>query len=643
MRFTPQFLDDIRARLPVSQVVGKRVKLRRQGREFIGLSPFNQEKSPSFTVNDQKGFYHCFSSGKHGDIFSFVMETEGLSFAEAVERLAGEAGVTLPAPDPAWREREEKRAGLHDVMEMAAAWFQAQLHGQPGLETRAYLQRRGVSGQMVAQFRIGYAPSSKSALKEHLTARGVAVDDMIRAGLLIAGDDIPTPYDRFRDRLMFPIMDLKNRVIAFGGRALSADAKAKYMNSPETPLFHKGDVLFNAYAARVSATDRGVVYVTEGYMDVVAMTAGGFANTVAPLGTALTENQLHLLWRMADEPVLCFDGDNAGLKAAFRAVDTALPLLVPGKSLRFALLPEGRDPDDILRDSGSAALADALSGPRALADMLWAREAETAALDTPERRAAFEARIGAAIRSIKDDTVRRYYGQDMRARINAMLGAQQPQRRERADGSNWRDRAGGGNWRDSRGRGGWRVSDGRAQVQQASERLIRQVRARALPRREALLLMTAINHPGLIADRVEELAAFDFTAPELGAVAARLIDMAMEGTGGDAAGVRAALKGAGQGDLLNRLDSVAADAGDWFVRPDADEADALIGFDHILALHHRQVTLHKELKAAEDSFRADPSETNWERIVELRNALAGTSGSEVEVEGFGLASRHVRR
>ncbi|MGE0231562.1 MAG: DNA primase [Flavobacteriaceae bacterium] len=635
MRFTPQFLDEIRARLPVSQVVGKRVKLRRQGREFIGLSPFNQEKSPSFTVNDQKGFYHCFSSSKHGDIFSFVMETEGLSFAEAVERLAGEAGLSLPAPDPAWREREEKRAGLHEVMEMAAAWFQAQLQGQAGREARAYLQRRGVSSGMIALFRIGYAPSSRTALKEHLAARGVAADDMIRAGLLIAGEDIPTPYDRFRDRLMFPIMDLKNRVIAFGGRALSAEAKAKYMNSPETPLFHKGDVLFNAYAARSAATEKGAVYVTEGYMDVVAMTAGGFANTVAPLGTALTENQLHLLWRMADEPILCFDGDNAGLKAAFRAVDTALPMLVPGKSLRFAMLPEGRDPDDILRDSGAAALADALSAPRGLADMLWAREAEAALLDTPERRAAFEARIGDAIRSIKDDTVRRYYGQDMRARINGLLGAQLPQRRGTSGGR--------GDWREARGRGGWRVSDGRAQVQQASERLIRQVRARALPRREALLLMTAINHPEIIAERAEELAAFDFAAPELGAVAARLIDMAMEGTAGDAGAVRAALKGAGQGDLVTRLDSVAADAGDWFARPEADGADALIGFDHILALHHRQVTLHKELKAAEDSFRADPSETNWERIVELRNDLAGTSGSEVEVEGFGLASRHVRR
>lgn len=313
MRFPPSFLDEIRNRVPVSAVVGKRVRLKKQGRELAGLSPFTKEKTPSFFVNDDKRFYHCFSSGKHGDIFTFLMETEGVSFPEAVERLAGEAGLPMPKADPQAQARERERAGLHEVMEMAAAFFQAQLAERAGANARSYLDRRGVSPATREAFGIGYAPSGRHHLKEYLAARGVAVSQMAEAGLIITGDDISVPFDRFRDRVMFPIRDMRGRVIAFGGRALSEEQKAKYLNSPETPLFHKGDTLFNIAAARKAAHGAGTVHVVEGYMDVIAMTEGGFANTVAPLGTALTGNQLALLWRMADEPVLCFDGDSAGL------------------------------------------------------------------------------------------------------------------------------------------------------------------------------------------------------------------------------------------------------------------------------------------------------------------------------------------
>src|ERR1700732_2842921 len=335
MRFTPQFLDELRARLPVSEVVGRRVKLKRAGREWKGLSPFQQEKSPSFTVNDQKGFYHDFSSGKHGDIISFLMETEGVGFTEAVERLAAMAGVPLPAATPDAERHEQRRKTLYDVMELSAKFFADTLASRHGAKARGYLADRAISPATQLQFRIGYAPGERFALKEFLGAQGIPVEDMVEAGLLIAGDDIPVPYDKFRDRVMFPIADLRGRVIAFGGRALEKDVPAKYLNSPETPLFHKGDNLYNLATARTATHNGAPLVVVEGYVDVIARVGVGFAGSVAPLGTALTENQLALLWKMADEPILCFDGDKAGQKAAYRAADMAMPHLKPGKSPRL--------------------------------------------------------------------------------------------------------------------------------------------------------------------------------------------------------------------------------------------------------------------------------------------------------------------
>src|SRR5215467_7222088 len=323
-RFTRQFLDEIIARLPVSDVVGKRVKLKKAGREWKGLSPFQQEKTPSFTVNDQKGFYHDFSSGMHGNIFDFVMETEGVSFPEAVERLAAMAGLALPAATPDAARHEQRRKTLHDVMELAAKFFADTLASRNGAKARGYLGDRAILPQTQLQFRLGYALPERFALKEHLGSHGIPVEDMVEAGLLIAGDDIPVPYDRFRDRVMFPITDQRGRVIAFGGRALEKDVPAKYLNSPETPLFHKGDNLYNIATARQAAHDGGTLIVVEGYVDVVAMVGCGFAATVAPNDTAPTENQLALLWKIVDEPILCFDGDRAGQKAAWRAADLAM-------------------------------------------------------------------------------------------------------------------------------------------------------------------------------------------------------------------------------------------------------------------------------------------------------------------------------
>src|SRR5438270_1836575 len=458
MRFTPQFLDELRARLPVSEVVGRRVKLKKAGREWKGLSPFQQEKSPSFTVNDQKGFYHDFSSGKHGDIISFLMETERAGFPEAVERLAAIAGVPLPAATPEAARHEQRRKTLYDVMELAAKFFADMLASRNGAKARGYLGDRGISPSVQLQFRIGYAPGERFALKEHLGSQGIPVEDMVEAGLLVAADDIPVPYDRFRDRVMFPITDVRNRVIAFGGRALEKDVAAKYLNSPETPLFHKGDNLYNLATARQAAHNGAPLVVVEGYVDVIAMVGAGFAASVAPLGTALTENQLALLWKMADEPILCFDGDRAGQKAAYRAADLALPHLKPGKSLRFALLPEGQDPDELARSGGRGAIAEVLSGARPLGEMLWSREADAASFDTPERRAAFEKRVHEVVRSIGDESVRKYYAQDFSGRLRALMAPPPPPGRDRPRGQ-YGNQFGGqsgarsGNFRDfSRGR-----------------------------------------------------------------------------------------------------------------------------------------------------------------------------------------------
>src|SRR6202167_3994284 len=411
MRFSPQFLDELRARLPVSEVVGRRVKLRKAGREWKGLSPFNKEKTPSFFVNDQKAMWFDFSSGKNGNIFDFLMLTEGVSFPKAVERLAGQAGVPLPVMTREAQAQEERKKTLHDIVELAAKFFEATLASRNGARGRGYLLDRGLHAAAQLKFRLGYAVADQYALKEHLGALKIPVEDMVEAGLLVAGEDISVPYDRFRDRVMFPISDWRGRVIAFGGRALDKDVPAKYLNSPETPLFHKGATLYNIAAARTAAHNAGKsgadsaagrVIAVEGYVDVIAMVTAGYEATVAPLGTALTADQLALTWRMADEPILCFDGDDAGRRAAYRALDLALPLLKPGKSLKLASLPDGQDPDDLARSGGRDAIADVLSAARPLAHVLWSRESEAGPFDTPERRAALEARMGEVTGAIRD-------------------------------------------------------------------------------------------------------------------------------------------------------------------------------------------------------------------------------------------------
>jgi DNA primase len=648
MRFTPQFLDELRTRLPVSEVVGRRVKLRKQGREFIGLSPFNKEKSPSFTVNDQKGFFHDFSSGKHGDIFGFVMETEGVQFPEAVERLAQMAGVPLPKVSHEDEQRDARRKTLHDVMELAAKFFEATLSGRTDAKARGYLADRGLDAATQVKFRLGYATNERFALKEHLGSHGIPVEDMVEAGLLVSGDDIPLPFDRFRDRVMFPITDLLGRVIAFGGRALEKEAQAKYLNSPETPLFHKGATLYNIATARQAAHDSAQIIVVEGYVDVIAMVTAGFAATVAPLGTALTEDQLALLWKMADEPILCFDGDKAGLRAAYRAVELAMPRLKPGKSLKFALLPEGQDPDDLVRSAGREAVAEVIGAARPLAGMLWARETEGHSFDSPERRAALEARINEVTSGIADDSVRKYYRQDFSARLSQFFAPAQSQRGnfQRRQGQNygqpWRER-GNSNWQPRNGAPQRPATGGKntpyvvVSQQLASGPLHRGHRT-SVPRREALILQAALNYPWLLHDHLEEFASLEFRHPDAEKLKSALVDIAARAAAADAEAVRAELAGRGLTEIMGRIDASITTQSVWGARPDAAPEDVLVTWQQLVALHRQWHSLTRELKDAEQALGQDSSEGNYLRLRDVKARLANMDGTEALIEGFGASS-----
>jgi DNA primase len=647
MRFTPQFLDELKARLPVSEVVGRRVRLTRSGREFKGLSPFNKEKTPSFFVNDQKQAWFDFSSGKNGSIFDFVMESEGVSFPEAVERLAQMAGVPLPVVSAQDEQRDARRKTLHDVMELAAKFFQDTLASRAGAKARGYLADRGLDPATQLKFRLGYATNERFALKEHLGSHGIPVEDMVEAGLLIAGDDIPVPYDRFRDRVMFPIGDLRGRVIAFGGRALEKDAQAKYLNSPETPLFHKGATLYNLASARQAAHDGATVVAVEGYVDVIAMVTAGFPATVAPLGTALTEDQLALLWKMADEPVLCFDGDNAGMRAAFRAVELAMPRLKPGKSLKFALLPQGQDPDDLARSAGRDAVADVIGAARPLADMLWARETEGHSFETPERRAALEARINEVTAGIGDDAVRKYYRQDFSARLAQFFAPAQAARGnfQRAPGEAWRQtsRERGGNWQPRNGAPQRPLTGGKntpyvvVSRQLASSPVHRGHRT-AVPKREALILQAALNYPWLLHDHLEELASLEFHHADAERLKSALIDIAAHAAAADAEAVRAELEGRGLAEAMDRIDASITTASVWGARPDAAPDDVLVTWQQLVALHRQWHSLTKELKDAEQALGQDASEANYLRLRDVKARLSQMEGTEALIEGFGASS-----
>ncbi|MHA1158254.1 MAG: DNA primase [Alphaproteobacteria bacterium] len=632
MRFSESFLDEIRARLPASEIVGRRVKLKKQGREFAGLSPFNAEKTASFFVNDQKARWFDFSAGKSGDIFTFVMDTEGLGFPEAVERLAGEAGVAMPARDEREEERERQRASLHDVTEIAAAFFEARLQASNGASARGYLIARDIGPELQMQFRIGYAPPGRNELKQHLADKGVDQQRMAEAGLLITGDDVPVSFDRFRDRVIFPITNARGRVVGFGGRALSADVPAKYLNSPETELFHKGSLLYNIGEARTAAHRDGTVNVVEGYADVIQMAGAGFANTVAPLGTALTERQLGLLWRMADEPVLCFDGDKAGRRAAYRAVDLALPHLAPGKSLRFAMLPAGEDPDDLIRRSGRGPMEAVLQQAAPLIDILWSRETEGETFQTPEQRAALEARLAECARLVGDEVVRRHYLQALKERIETFFGYGRRGERTGTD-SRRRNRP----WK----RGGDARDTGRYEKPPVSDRLksstLLQEKS-SFGLRDAVLLATMVNHPALIADHLDAFCDIDFAYDELNRLRGAVMESVAVDPSISAEGLSRQLEQRHFGAILAALTTRIQGAGFWPATKKAGDEDAASAWRQALALHQRNRTLNRELREAEVALAGEPNDRNLARMVDIQNQLANQQGTEALIEGFGAGS-----
>ena len=419
MSLPPGFLEDLRTRTSLSQVVGRKVmwdaRKSNQGKgDMWAPCPFHQEKSASFHVDDRKGYYYCFGCHAKGDAISFIRETENMGFMEAVELLAREAGMPVPQRDPKAQERAEKRTELADVMELAVQHYRLQLKTGAAAEARAYLDRRGLDATAIERWEIGFAADAWQGLWDHLKGKGIEETLILGAGLAKPSTKGGKPYDTFRGRIMFPIRDARARAIAFGGRAMDPNDNAKYLNSPETELFDKGRSLYNQGPARTAAGKGQPLIVAEGYMDVIALTSAGFEASVAPLGTAITEHQLQMLWRIAPEPIIALDGDKAGINAAHRLIDLALPLLEAGQSLRFALMPEGQDPDDLLRSQGAGALQKLLDGAAPMVQLLWQRETEGRVFDSPERKAGLDKSLRDKIRLIRDPSIRAHYGQEIK-------------------------------------------------------------------------------------------------------------------------------------------------------------------------------------------------------------------------------------
>ena len=614
MAYPRSFIEEIKNRVSVSDIVGQKVRLTRRGREFVGLSPFKNERTPSFTVNDEKQFYHCFSTGKHGTVFDFLMETEGLGFPEAVERLAARAGIKVPAQDPRMQEKEEKNASLIDICEMASVYFKTRLGGATGREAYEYLVKRGLDNKLIQSFGLGYAPANRVGLTRHLRDQGIADKDIIEAGLAVQPEGRSDLIDRFRDRVMFPIKDSRDRIIAFGGRALEASVPAKYLNSPETPLFHKGRVLYNFAKARQSAFDTKTLLVVEGYMDVIGLARGGFNNAVASLGTAVTEEQISLLWRLVEEPVLCLDGDEAGLRAAYRVIDRALPLLKPGYSLRFAVLPQGKDPDDLVREGGAEAFNNVLERANNLIDMLWERELAYAPYDTPERRAAFSNRLRKAVRQIEHMDVRKFYGEEIKKRLDALFAP--ANRNTQANGGH----SYGANYARQRSIGKFYKFKSGASTEARRSALASG--AVMLPPREAMIILCFIRHYNQLLLHLSQLEKLDFVTDDLKSLRDAIVDAISHNAPLDSGGLKGHLIGIGFENLMTRLEQLPDARMLDFVRPESDSEDVVSGWLDAVELQHRLITLTAEKREAETDLAADTTQENFERLMAIENEIS---------------------
>lgn len=592
MAFPPQFLDEIRARLPISEVAGRTVRLTRRGAEHSGLCPFHAEKSPSFTINDDKSFYHCFGCGAHGDVLSFVMRNEGLPFPEAVERLAAEAGLKVPEATPEDRARTVRNKGLLDLLEAACRWYQDQLAGPAGREARAYFSHRGLDAATISRFRLGYAPDQRGALRRALAELGATPQQIGDLGVVKTAPDGGTPRDYFFNRVIFPITDTRNRVIAFGGRTLG-DGQPKYLNSPETQLFHKGRVLYGHALARETARKSDEVIVTEGYMDVIALARAGFHNAVAPLGTALTADQLQALWRLAPEPLLCFDGDAAGQRAANRAAERALPLLQPGQSLRFIAMPAGEDPDSLVANHGPAAFAAAITAAKPLVDMIWQQEVLAKPLNTPERRADLESRLNHRVEAITDRSVQFQYQAEFRDRLRRRFTA----------------------FRASGGRGARRrQGPGQRHDLPPRDAFGPRIDVANLPtQREYWLIALIINQPRLIEHEWEALSQLNLSSHGLDRLLREILNLVASRQDLDSRDIHRHLMGHGFEAQLKKVASPALYRQAAFAAPDAPAAEAAGALAAMLAAFGQR-RLTADRAAAERDLADNMTDEGYERL-----------------------------
>lgn len=599
MAFPPRFLEDLRGRVSIIDVVGRRVRLTRKGRgEATGLCPFHNEKTPSFTVSEDKGFFHCFGCGAHGDVIGFVMRSEGLEFPQAVERLAGEVGMQVPRETPEERERADRQATLGGVVEFAAKHFEQQLRASAGRAGLDYFKRRGLSDDTMRRFRLGYAPDNRTGLKAALEKASIPEAIAIEAGLLIKPEDGGHAYDRFRGRVMFPILDRRGQAIAFGGRILD-QGEPKYLNSPETPLFHKGRVLYGLSHAQKTARETNEIIVVEGYMDVIALAQAGISNAVAPLGTALTEDQIALLWRVAEEPILCFDGDNAGQRAAARAADRAIPLLKPGLSLRFAWMPAGEDPDSLVKAKGAAGFREELARMEPLVDVLWRQVLADRPLDTPERRAGFRKDLAAAVGRIVDKSVADAYRQETQRRLDDLFRPHPKPGFQGASGQ-FGGQFGGqkGKWQPPMPVGGEAARRGTANIQRTPYELI---------------LITLVNHPDLISRHCEMVGEVEFPRGDLDSLKGAIIDLAAGQPHLDSKGFRNHLNDLG---FAGTLEALSARTGPMkFTLPSAGLNSAEEGLLHVIGVLRERLSVKPEVTAtaqALESAMANPGNPSAE-------------------------------
>ncbi|MCR4377788.1 MAG: DNA primase [Rhodospirillales bacterium] len=603
MAFPARFLDELRDRTALSDVVGRRVRLVKKGREHSGLCPFHKEKTPSFTVNDDKGFYHCFGCGAHGSAFDFVMETEGLSFRETVEKLAADVGMQVPEDSPEERQRAERKKTLYDVVEAACQYFEQQLSLPGGQQALKYLRDRGLSDQTIGKFRLGFSPDRRDALAGALGTQGHNKDELVAAGLIIKRDDGST-YDRFHGRVMFPILDRRGRVVAFGGRVLGSDKDvAKYLNSPETDLFHKGHLLYALDTAQVAARAGQALVVTEGYMDVIALYQAGFEGAVAPLGTALTEEQILELWKIMPEPVLCFDGDNAGARAATRAAVRALPLLRAGVGLRFAALPSGEDPDSLVQKQGSQAFQALLDAAKPLSQVLWEMEQAQGPTDTPEGRAGLQKRLDDHVRRIEDATVRNHFQSTFKDRVWKLGRAEGPQRAQ-------------GGWKTQGGRG-FKPSKPQVFGAEDGRKAAQSSRLDLSAVREEILLAALITHPELFDEVGEKLGSLAFSTVALDKLRQEALKTLAKDASLDSEAFQRHLRGCGYAEILDSLLSPRVFGHAFFARLTEPFNTALAGWNETYELYCRR-DLEAELREAERRLAADMTAENFERFKALK-------------------------